>query len=198
MSTATAVRERPILFSAPMVRAILEGRKTQTRRICKVQPQVTSDTDASWRDASADLWRNAQQYARDCCPFGVVGDRLWVRETWTTFYADQDDGDTVTGDVAVYFADYEDDRSEVLWRPSIHMPRRHSRITLEITDVRVERIQDISEDDALADGGWEYKSCPIHKSPIRSFAELWNQINGAGSWDSSPWVWAISFRRIEE
>lgn len=176
-------RNRPILFSAPMVRAILDGRKTQTRRIVTPQP--------------AGAWAAP---GRRSCPFGVPGDRLWVRETYIDL-----------GACFLYRADAnaEQDRALVAprqkWRPSIHMPREASRITLEITDVRVQRLQDVSQADAMAEG-----APPSHHSIdmisrqygyedfSRSwYAQLWEQINGPGSWDANQWVWAITFRRVE-
>lgn len=180
------MKERPIIFSAPMVRAILDGRKTQTRRIVKPQPTVEIEPQSNYQE----MVRGA---GLDCCRHGVTGDRLWVREAFYHI------GETRQ---VFYKADgsnnYQDDlRWGGPWKPSIHMPRWASRITLEITDIRVERLQDISEKDALADGGWEYKKCPVHCSPKMSFADLWQSIYGHGSWDANPWVWVVSFRKLD-
>jgi hypothetical protein len=169
--------ERPILFSGPMVRALLEGRKTQTRRIVKGHPHVLPPLNIG-------------------CPYGVPGDRLWVRETWHP----SDSGPEL------YAADYDSkERAGVeAWKPSIHMPRRASRITLEVTDVRVERLQDITEDEARAEG-CDGKSCPVGNLRAWSasqcryqFAWLWDEINGSrAAWSDNPYVWAITFRRIQ-
>lgn len=196
-----ATKERPILFSGPMVRAILEGRKTQTRRIVKPHPQVTTDNDASWRDAKSDLWRNCKQYARDCCPYGEPGDRLWVRETW----APMEPGPIEPGILIAYRADFHNDPHGYdgekspegkyrTWKPSIFMPRWASRITLEITAKHIEPIQDISERDACAEG---FGSAITRDCNWPKFAALWDKINGAGSWESNPFVWALTFKRIE-
>lgn len=213
------MKERPILFSAPMVRAILDGRKTQTRRIVNLR-------DLAWMDEHQGLREpcNAER-----CPYGQPGDRLWVREsgwerpertsqmmregadTWAPYY---------------YAADGEDGEQLRAWgfkvRPSIHMPRWASRITLEITSVRVERLNDISPDDAIEEGlkaitkdgktvkygipdhdgrpgtddiGWPWQELRI--SPVDAFRHLWESINGAGSWAANPWVWVVEFKRLE-
>lgn len=180
------MKERPILFSGPMVRAILDGRKTQTRRI--VKPQPTNDY-VTFMPLSSELvgvtkhggpidnrgWLH--------CPYGKTGDRLWVRETWCP-------------DVEPYTFRYKADGGEPLerWRPSIHMPRWASRITLEVVSVRVERLQDISEEDALAEG---ITLVERGTSPVDQFNKLWESINGPGSWEANPWVWVVSFKRIE-
>lgn len=203
------MKERPILFSAPMVRAILDGRKTQTRRVMKVQPG-----DVLWRSNGRDwLWLDNDDgpltEPAPCirCPYGVPGDRLWVRETWAK------PGEV--GDSIEYRAD-NDDPLAGRWRPSIHMPRWASRITLEVTGVRVERLQDISEDDARAEGIREvtkdgvvkkycvydlgdHSSTPWDQMPRRAvaaYAALWNDINGKGAFLSNPWVWVVEFRRL--
>jgi hypothetical protein len=152
-------KERPILFSAPMVRAILDGTKTQTRRIMKTAE----------------------------CKYGKSGDRLWVRETW------QEVSWPPTGPRFVYKAD--GDASPDRWRPSIHMPRWASRITLEVESVRVERLQECSEADAKAEG-----CSPLGDDTSQAYRlgymHLWGQINGPGSWEANPWVWVITFKRI--
>jgi len=201
------IKERPILFSASMVRAILEDRKTVTRR--EVKKRAALDCLASgFEPAFLALPGNA-----DLCPYGKPGDRLWVRETWYCDHFDVQQGPYLqpadmtdldeareNGDL-VYAADgltpYEQDQPK--WKPSIHMPRWASRILLEITDVRVERLQDISEDQAQAEGVRGIPRCRSlyptddYRFP---FKDLWGSINGASAWDTNPWVWAVSFRRV--
>lgn len=202
------MKERPILFSAPMVRAILGGQKTQTRRIIKPQPDTTLEDYPYWHIGGFRLRKDAKNPLRS--PYGVPGDRLWVRETWSPDHRDvypnfpivyRADGYPSDDDISGGMLETGDAmicrRTYFRWRPSIHMPRHASRINLEVTDVRVERLQNISEADALADGGWTYSACPIHKSPQRSFADLWESINGKGSWNVNPWIWALSFRKID-
>jgi hypothetical protein len=242
------MRERPILFSAPMVRAILEGSKTQTRRVVKIggelpPPWATfakeGDTIAvnGTRPTGLFYWSEEQTPGQPLkklrrwpiskkgimagsdfhapCPYGVPGDRLWVKETHAL----------LSGGGVVYRAsapDFDPTAADAVggrWRPSIHMPRRASRLTLTITDVRVERLQDISEDDAQAEGlvpwskdgnltkygvadpdgmpgsdypgTWPWREWRI--SPVDAYQRLWESINGAGSWDANPWVWVVSF-----
>ncbi len=214
------MKERPILFSGAMVRAILEGRKTQTRRIVKPQPHDGCGRIwcAEYSPTVIDRWGDEQPgkevfgaYSEDGewgvrCPYGQPGDRLWVRETWGVLHEhllnDQHEP-------TFWRADYnaEDFATQVLprWRPSIHMPRSRSRIKLELTGVRVERLQDISQGDAIAEG-----APPSHSSIdavsrdigyadfSRSwYAQLWDQINGPGSWEANPLVWVVEFRRVE-
>lgn len=198
------MKERPIIFNADMVRAILEGSKTQTRRIMKPQPEpVPGQPWEYWWPAKAfetmvkvsDLQRvGFEGAAADASPFGRIGDRLWVRETF---------GDC--GVRLVYRADTDDGAACQVkrWTPSIHMPREAARILLEITDVRVERLNDISVQDALAEGmddgssdaalaaGWFEK-------PRRAFRRLWERIYGQESWSSNPWVWVVEFQEIQE
>ena len=203
------MKERPMLFSTPMVRAILNGSKTQTRRV--VKPEPAASVTAIYRPFAHEP-NNWQGYADNVgfirwygrCPYGQPGDRLWVRETHMDL-----------GACVLYRADSnaEPERAAVAprqrWAPSIHMPRHLSRITLEITAVRVERLQDISEADARAEGamfhdggqighsGWRHDYSDVHADARSSFARIWNNINGAGSWDKDPWVWVIDFRRVE-
>lgn len=217
-------KARPILFSGAMIRALLDGRKTQTRRVIKPQPVVTSP------DVERDLpsaW--AAGFIGVRCPYGVPGDVLWARETWgvgtrpcpsrgwvdgVEYRAD------CTGDEAPPLYDIIPDHIEAdgmggRWRPSIHMPRWASRLTLQITDIRVERLQDISEADAQAEGVGEYvcpgphrgpgatyftadptagEDMPISRTtPIAAYKALWEHINGCGSWDANPWVWVMTF-----
>lgn len=173
------MRERPILFSAPMVRAILEGRKTQTRRIAKKVLTVAGP--------------NGKDLGIGICPYGWPCDLLWVRETWSPR-----DYTTLTNrDRSEIFYRADDERvyeSDGRWRPSIFMPRWASRITLEITEIRVQQLQDISEEDAKAEG---VELSNVMSSYRRDFQFLWASINGADSWAANPWTWAISFKRID-
>ena len=175
--------ERPILFNSQMVQAVLAGTKTQTRRVVKPQPEIYESrhgaTSLRWRGGVLDTPLNIAPYQlRQLCPHGAIGDRLWVRETWAS-----DDSTT-----AYYRADGETYNAGLPWRPSIFMPRWASRLTLEITDVRVERVQDISRKDAKDEG------------VLLNFHLLWDAINAERgySWDSNPWVWAISFQRVQQ
>lgn len=210
------MKERPILFSAPMVRAILEGKKTQTRRIVRPQPLWVADPSVPFKTSDA----NPNEIIR--CPYGQPGDRLWVKETTLKVedhgyvgpvYAESDDGRAcLDGGLAPS----EDDCTEVEpWeikrRPSIFMPRSMARIFLEVVSVRVERLQDISEADCWAEGIEEVMNdfdelsqalmakrlgcCIDDAKPL--YAQLWESINGAGSWDTNPWVWGVEFRRVE-
>lgn len=207
----TGIKERPILFSAPMVRAILEGRKTMTRRTRGLD-KINDDPEA-WAlvaNKGGGKWmfrrKDSCTFATATCPYGNPGDRLWVRETWMPIFVNPLPGYDI--DKTQYRADETNPRAgKGMWRPSIHMPRQRSRITLEITNVRVERLQDITEDDAVAEGveiipadGVSYvdytgvyvcKECAVF-----SFFSLWEKINGRASLDSNPWVWVVKFRRI--
>lgn len=199
-------KERPILFSAPMVRAILAGTKTQTRRAVKPQPRRV-DGGVPFGDAPA--WAHAEPGSMMMrCPYGKRGDRLWVRETFARI-----DGQTQPWIETDYRATYKhgDRLGDTLgikkrWTPAIHMPRHASRITLEVIGVRVERLQDISEADCIAEGIEPYRGPlrwvrymdaitgeAIHSSARDAFFSLWESINGRGSWDANPWLWAIGF-----
>lgn len=216
-----AMTERPILFSGPMVRALLEGRKTQTRRVVTWQPPEWVGEIATGRYHPTKTDRDGEEYpgseifgAYDdqgewgCrCPW-APGDLLYVRETF------------VDGVVPKYRADYPDDQTEIIvgnnehlpvwgvaWKPSIHMPKAAARIWLRVTDVRVERLQEITDEDAIAEGvtefGGQFKGAyhaGDHMSGVSArecFARLWDSLNakrGYG-WDVNPWVWAITFSR---
>lgn len=191
--------DRPIIFSAPMIRALLDGRKTQTRRVLNPQPSG----DGLYYDISA-----AKRALKVC-----KGDWLWVREACAIV------GNVDPGFVLYRANGYEAEcerhgfdkplprESDVRWRPSIHMPRWASRITLIVTDTRVQRLQEISEEDAIAEGiywteqfeGWTSgagvdESCDYHGAkPALSYAKLWDRINGPGAWEANPWVAAYSF-----
>ena len=212
------MKERPILFSAPMVRAILSGRKTQTRREVK--------RCGLWESTGGQGMRPIPI----ACPHGRPGDRLWVRETWQ--YAPVKYCDCPQGSEAQPCDDWiegigcrsnrteviyrEDEATAAKWRSPIHMPRWASRITLEITDIRVERLQEISDADAMAEGaaftcpqcgndlddehGAEvHAACddPDMGSHGEGFRRIWTAINGSGSWDANPWVWVIEFRGVD-
>jgi len=228
MTITRQIKERPILFSGEMVKAILAGRKTQTRRVLqqprrkdgiKLLPELLRDMGAG-----------------HACPYGVTGDRLYVRETFaieSNWNIDSEESypppfkdgrpikrivdDPQWGDwweQAHYKATDPEpelcigglEEPGVRWRPSIHMPRWASRIMLEIVDVRVERVQDISFDDAMAEGihfqvvthdaSW---TATIKSDPREGYAWLWNKLNAARGygWDVNPWVWVIEFKKLE-
>ncbi|WP_175777472.1 hypothetical protein [Burkholderia anthina] len=249
------MKERPILFSGAMVRAILEGRKTQTRRVVKIRGEqppswatfaaaghsLTSSGSPKpcglfyWSEEEPDegplkmlrrwpILPPSHPMAGDNywtpCPYGRVGDHLWVRETWQ--HSNHPFGPYESDCAVFYRADYLDDplgpdleRSadgiRRQWRPSIHMPRGAGRLTLEITGVRIECLNDCSEDDARAEGsdaiGITFRRDVDSKphlieslgGPYRDgFRILWESINGAGAWEANPWVWVMEFRRIEQ
>lgn len=198
-----------MIFNAEMMRALLDGRKTQTRRTVKPQPDedgLAKVTNGPWVDTSERNYR---------CPFGAAGDRIWVRETWAEAGAS-------APDLKLYRANYPEHvpsiyenvppAEEIRWTPSIHMPRTASRILLEITDVRVERLNAISEEDAEAEGIdmealYDSQDCydciANHNMTGRptvtgAFKYLWESIYGEEGWKSNPWVWVIKFKRIEE
>ena len=196
--------DRPILFSAPMVRALLDGWKTQTRRVltayCDEAPAFVEDGVVTALDENDRPYRWPKKPA--------VGDRLWVRESFNHAFR-LDDDECPEGEEQVFYrADGQPfdrylcpktDRwlDGMPWKPSIHMPRLASRLTLIVESVKVERLQDISRGDAMAEG------CPFPNiakgdDPRRWFGDLWNSINGAGSWQANPWVVAIGFRVIRE
>ncbi len=200
--------ERGILFSAPMVRALLDGRKTQTRRAIK--PQSAHGLERC--HYSPTFWAHRNERGCTCrpasAPYGDIGDRLIVRETFR-LPAEYDDRKPtlVRPDAPVWYE--ADGRAEEGWgktRVSIHMPRWASRITLEITDVRVQRLCSISGPDAeaegltwIAPGVWSVQdaSAPVaHADPVLAYLQLWDHINGLGSAAANPWVWAVSFKRI--
>lgn len=208
-------RERPILFSAPMVRAILAGTKTQTRREVKL-PHMNplgcwevlpwgGPNGGRTRDGKTVPFQNVIGHSRTGemfgCPYGEPGDLVYARETWAAPHAyDHLPPRLIPQDARIHYAATED-RGGLLWRPSIHMPRWASRITLEITGVRVERLQEISEADAGAEGAEPYR-LPVHPAReglryVDGYHVLWEQINGPGSWDANPWVWVLEFRRLE-
>jgi hypothetical protein len=197
-------RERPILFSSEMVRAILDGRKTVTRRVVKPQPKFTTGCPCCTEEAflkSPQEKRFDNKHWGFKCPYGQPGDRLWVRETWA---AGRDDSPVeVFGPpskmnpdkTAIYYAAAPLAQKVFKWRPSIHMPRWASRLTLEVTGVRVERLLDIDINGIRAEGLPETYDAP---SPAGWFASLWdsNAKRGFG-WDKNPWVWVVEFKKLE-
>ena len=217
MSTI-AIKERPILFSGEMVRAILDERKTQTRRVVKPQPNTRV-----WKDKtpSGELhWFTNRSHSFGSqtllrCPFGVPGDRLWVRETWQRGVAKYD-GESVSVARFKSFAtvmgewdlvheqdcEVQDAKWEGRWRPSIHMPRWASRITLEVADVRVERLQEIEYEDIQAEG-FEVPMRKLHVDPFgiqkQDFASGWDALHAktVHTWDKNPWVWVVEFKQVE-
>jgi hypothetical protein len=222
------MKERPILFSAPMVRALLDGSKTQTRRLVKLPhenplgewaPTIIGGESGGRTAAGASIpAQGAIWHTRtgDClaCPYGQPGDRLWVRETHRAIWG-QSPGYLIGVD---YKADPQekwermrDHMGRPKWTPSIHMFREHSRILLEIVSVRVERLNDCSEADALAEGidadelAERQDSYDIvckgtgasgRATAQSMYRELWESINDAGSWTANPWVWVVDFRRL--
>lgn len=190
------MKEHPILYSGPMVRAILAGRKTQTRRMAKFTAGGHLKEPRGHR-----RWHRDDPNAVFACPYGQPGDRLWVRET---FCLDADDNG-----MTAFRADnwLECPSADGKWKPSIFMERRQSRITLEIVSIRVERLQAINEADACAEGVSEIKTQelgsdnvirPLTISAVKCYRSLWNHINGfgSGSWEANPWVWVLEFRRL--
>jgi len=189
------MKEHPILFSAPMVRAILDGSKTQTRRVIKPQPLWEEPPGQSNTDPQ--LWcgryicGDGAEIDERTCPYGVSGDRLWIRETWAIH---------PRFDTILYRADSEsfgDANGYGLWKPawtpSIHMSRKLSRVDLEITAVRVERVQEISVMGCVLEG-----MAADHSHIMRNeFKDIWDSINGKKyPWDNNPWVWVVEFKRI--
>lgn len=228
------MKERPILMNGAMVRAVLDGSKTQTRRVMKPQPEPTPHRpgDYQWpcnafqsmvsvADTRAP---GAHGMAGDACPHGAHGNRLWVRETFG--YVSPDEHQRPLSECSIeYRADLPPgstdrpggwpatecvgDPARPRWRPSIHMPRAVSRILLEIVSVRVERLNDCSETDALAEGvaidraGGHFidgttgrHASPVGSSAVEAFKSLWESINGTGSWAANTWVWVIEFKRV--
>jgi hypothetical protein len=192
------MNQHPILFSTPMVQAILEGRKTQTMRIVKgINIGENSNDTVNYSMKSAMGTNIEKERLGECffgigdyCPYGKVGDVLWVRETFGT------GGYFKTG--WNYKASDELPKYEK-WKPSIHMPKSACRIWLQITNIRVERLHDISEADAVAEGINTSKiSGDYNHTPVQEFQDLWNSINGKESWDSNPWLWVLEFNRIEK
>ena len=200
--------DKPIIFSAPMVRALLAGRKTQTRRVLKPQPSFNGG-NGDFTDPTAWGWFDEEGNhidVLDIQPNGfVVGDRIWVRETWR---------ETDSVPASIYYRADEDWHVGSGWRSPIHMPREYSRLTLTVTDLRVQRVQDISEEDAVAEGvvkrmvrcgpmaapvsvygdGGENDHAPSARS---GFAHIWMRVHDLDAWDTNPWVVALTFDVIQ-
>lgn len=215
------MKERPILFNGPMVRAILAGQKTQTRRTAK-KPVRHPDLGNLYAPGALALEHEPQHVIERACPYGRPGDRLWVREATIKVedhgyegpvYVESDEGRAaLEGGLAPDPDDCtEVEPYELRIRPSIHMPRSYCRILLEITGVRVERLQEINEADAIAEGVHPGSKClrdddaaGFHRIgrvrgdsfPIARYGALWEKINGPGSWGDNPWVWVVEFRRL--
>ena len=203
------MKERPIIFNAEMVRAILDGRKTQTRRIvANVQPDNCLTLRKPTKTKGGMHTHVLDAPKHDLCPFGQPGDRLWVRET--SGLAVRRDAMGGSGEFrvyrasnpgAVYCTTADGGSIPIKWIPSIHMPRKACRILLEITDVRVELLNAISNQDAMAEGiGHLYnydESKGVARDASQRFSELWKSIYGEESWQSNPWVWVIEFKRVE-
>lgn len=195
---------RPIVFTGAMVRAILADRKTQTRRV--VKPQPDSDINPVWLPEER-LWQWATKASRRACPYGQPGDRLWVKETWQDLQAMNIQAEHE----AVYRATDPDWESYAgwKWRSPRFMPRWASRIDRELTGVRVERVQEISEQDAIAEGIFQHRDGkfqqaegvgPYTENPLLAFRWLWDALNAnrGFSWQDNPWVWVNEFKRLEQ
>jgi hypothetical protein len=202
------VKERPILFSGSMVRAILDNSKTQTRRVVKnARPEGVTDcpwTGTGWAHQSTGGACTCQVVT---CPYGKPGDRLWVRETWAVQHEYDAAAPSEIGASARWHYAATEDLGGLRRRPSIFLPRRGSRILLEITDVRVHEVQQINDEDAraegISDGGClscgNSEPCGCNDprpDPRDGFSWLWQSIHGSDGWHANPWVWAITFRRL--
>lgn len=217
--------EKPLMFNTPMVRAILDDRKRKTRRGCK---EAIKHNLTEVIDHGSGMFGNRAGDIMFRCPHGRVGELIWVKETYTIdrIYRDGliDDGEIIyraSTPPSHCWPDFYDDLSPVKWKSSMFMPRRLSRITLRITSVHVERLQDITPDEAIAEGlsaftkdgrfikygipdydwlpgnddiGWPWQDWRM--SPVDAFQKLWTDINGAESWAANPLVWVIGFERV--
>ncbi|HDK6379829.1 TPA: hypothetical protein M4180_002692 [Klebsiella pneumoniae] len=213
------MKERGMIFNGEMVRAILDGRKTQTRRIikdCTVGRDQISKFIQIEKKFIGCYPEDVPELIRECCPYGVPGDRIWVREAFrvhsratdvaTLVYKASERNSWTEQTHRVPVAVCNKPATPEKWTPSLHMPRWASRILLEITDVRVERLNAISQEDAQAEGmeltGWrptysDPDSGGEVMTPYDNFAELWSSIYGEGSWKADPWVWVIEFKRVK-
>ena len=192
------MKEHPILFSTPMVQAILEGRKTQTRRVIKAKGlslnPLSHDyaTSGKYVNGSAIFIGDRGISNPVKCPYGQVGDKLWVRETWHPFK--NSDTYKKSKDKCLYKVDGQ--LTLLKWKPSIFMPRWASRITLEITDIRVQRLWEITDEDAKAEGIGATEPLVFNDSYKDSYAWLWDKINKKHVWILNEFVWVISFKRV--
>lgn len=234
---------KPILFSTPMVQAILEERKTMTRRILKPQPEIYEKNgkemirhETKKHVIQTELKNAAQQFIGIPCPYGEVGDILWVRETCVKACISEDGEGPISGENWRYWYRADSDwmkhewdhsgkdgpQDSPSWKPSIFMPKEACRIFLEIIDIKVERLNEISEQDCISEGikshleeltkeprfknymedasgyGHPDYDYPTTYDPKYSFQTLWQSINGEEGWDKNPWVWAITFKRIDK
>jgi hypothetical protein len=218
-TAATEVKERPVLFSGPMVRAIIEGRKTQTRRVIKPQPTGPGYTMLTPAGNFITIWPDDDGFDHFAkCPYGKPGDRLWVRETWKRASMATPDGIMYAADNLLRWFDGTDPAAassavkfprDGKWKPSIFMPRWASRITLEVVNVRVERLQEISEADAIAEGVYTNEQAlqklglppgtKLQGTCVDKYRIVWESINGKKyPWASNPWVWVVEFKKVEE
>jgi hypothetical protein len=217
----TIITERPMLFSGAMVRGILDEIKDQTRRVVKLPKEKGLEFrwEGAWKDGGAsslfgsgeylhvpfrslvdgeDGWKRGTSL-RHFCPYGKIGDRIWVKET----FAPNGVGHHLARMVKapeqpkVYYRATHEGHAAWNWKPSIFMPRWASRITLEITSIRVERLQEISEEDAVAEGCCVKLNGHDDDFARNCYRKLWETINGKGSWDLNPWVWVVGFRKVE-
>jgi hypothetical protein len=226
------MKESPIIFSTPMVKANLEGRKTKTRRLNGLD-EINENPEWYWLSKENYIDRKgrfcqkfftAKGFSKIVnCPYGNIGDLLWVRETFVPMIIEDHDGEG--NDLYTWLYKTEPGCDNILrmmedstWKPSIHMPKSAARIWLKITDIRLERLHDISEEDAIKEGiipllmsltqfethGRLYFDYSKHEymfndglKPIESFKSLWESINGKNSWDANPWVWVITFEKYD-
>jgi hypothetical protein len=214
----TAPKERPILFSGPMIRALLNNEKTQTRRVIKgVFQSDGMDCIKDWDEGPSDLAIAPRNW--EMCPYGQPGDRLWVRETFCVLDKDgwwepgqpRDKLYNVTGyprrNAIAYKCECDGESDRIRqelgykWKPSIFMPRWASRLTLELTDVRVQRVQEITANDAVEEGCCYLGEDDVKRNrrSVDAFRDLWDSINAKRgySWESNPHVWALTFRKVK-
>ena len=231
------MKERGMIFNGEMVRAILDGRKTQTRRIMTVQPESSEfglryiAESSLAKDVGMYFWSQSDACGMKvrskpfACPYGKPGDRIWVRETWSSDFANYYPNDRVwyaadnnrrldievVDGVRGIYSPESDVHVPFRWRPSIYMPRWASRIQLEITNVGVQRLQDISSGDAVREGICQLPASGRYcinpgdqyfggasRSAKEVYSWLWESSYGEGSWQANPWVWVIEFKRVEE
>lgn len=201
------MKETGLMFKAPLVRAILEGRKTQTRRIAK--PVRHPDLGSVYSPGALVLEHEPQHVINRACPYGKPGDRIYVRETFVQGYKEDPETGAVRDydeegndipmttwyratDGGITWCDDYGWETNVPWKPAIHMPKALARIWLEVTGVRVERLQPISEADAKAEGVDASKYQGLDRAYARAFSELWESTGG--DWDANPWVWVVDFK----